>query len=158
MHEHFNFASAPLYYRAYIFNRELAGQHHTGKTQFLERQHPFKIVCDKLRGRVYRQGRKMPPQHTGHADVLDYQRIRCGLVKEREPFDGILQFGIGQKRIERNVNLAPFRTGAGHKLGQLGNGKVHGLGTCGKRIQTEIYRIRAGLESGQCRFERSGGR
>ena len=98
----------------------------------------------------------MPPHDTRHADILHYQCIRRNLLKDRKPFDGGVELGVCQQRVERHIDLAPLCARICHEVGEFSRRKVHGLGACGKRVQAKIHRIRTGLESGEGRLERPG--
>ena len=50
MHEHLDLAAAPLCDREDIGNRQFAGENHAPETEFLQCEHTFKVVRDKLRG------------------------------------------------------------------------------------------------------------
>ena len=142
-----------------LVERALAGEDDAGEAELGERADALDGMRGELRRGVELERGEAAAGEARDAEVLDDERVGGELLEVGEGVEDLGALAVERERVERDVDLARARQGAG--VGDQGaeavEAEVLGVGARGEARQARVDRVRPGAERGEGGVEGAGG-
>ena len=142
-----------------LVERALAGEDDAGEAEPGERADALDGMRGELRRGVELERGEAAAGEARDAEVLDDERVGGELLEVGEGVEDLGALAVERERVERDVDLARARQGAG--VGDQGaeavEAEVLGVGARGEARKARVDRVRPGAERGEGGVEGAGG-